>query len=88
MLNGHHLIAGNWVAGATSFPSSPATGAGQAFANATPADVDRAVRAAEDAFWSYSALPRDTRAACMSIPCTLARTGRRAGRRTARPESK
>lgn len=63
MLNGHHLIAGDWVAGATSFTSSPATGAGQAFANATPADVDRAVRAAEDAFWSYSALPRDTRAA-------------------------
>ena len=63
MLNGHHLIAGDWVAGATSFTSSPATGAGQGFANATPADVDRAVQAAEDAFWSYSALTRDARAA-------------------------
>jgi NADP-dependent aldehyde dehydrogenase len=63
MLNGKHLIAGDWVAGATQFTSSPATGAGQAFANATPADVDRAVQAAEDAFWSYSALTRDARAA-------------------------
>jgi alpha-ketoglutaric semialdehyde dehydrogenase len=63
MLNGKHLIAGDWVTGATQFTSSPAMGAGQAFANATPADVDRAVQAAEDAFWSYSALTRDARAA-------------------------
>lgn len=63
MLSGKHLIAGDWVGGAGTFRSSPATGEGAEFANATVADVDRAVRAAEDAFWSYSALTREARAA-------------------------
>jgi 2,5-dioxopentanoate dehydrogenase len=61
-LNGRHLIAGDWVQGKDSFRSSPATGEGLDFSVGTPADVDRAVTAAEEAFWSFSALSRDTRA--------------------------
>lgn len=61
-LSGRHLIAGDWVSGKESFRSSPATGEGLAFSVGTPADVDRAVRAAEAAFWSFSALSRDDRA--------------------------
>ena len=63
MLTGHHLIAGEWVAGATTFASSPATGEAQQFAVGTPALVDRAVLAAEAAFPAYAATPRDQRAA-------------------------
>lgn len=62
MLTGKHLIAGEWVAGPTTFRSSPATGEGAEFANASVAEVDRAVKAAEEAFWSYSALSREARA--------------------------
>ncbi|MBC2834214.1 aldehyde dehydrogenase (NADP(+)) [Paragemmobacter straminiformis] len=63
MLSGKHLIAGEWVAGPATFRSSPASGEGAEFANASVAEVDRAVRAAEDAFWSYAALTREARAA-------------------------
>jgi alpha-ketoglutaric semialdehyde dehydrogenase len=63
MLTGHHLIAGNWVAGDTTFQSSPATGEALAFAVGTPAHVDAAVKAAEAAYPSYSALSREQRAA-------------------------
>ena len=63
MLTGKHLIAGTWVAGDTTFHSSPATGAALAFALGTPAHVDAAVKAAEAAYPSYSALSRDQRAA-------------------------
>lgn len=62
MLTGKHLIAGDWVAGTTTFASSPATGAPVDFAIGTPAHVDAAVRAAEAAFPSFSALPREARA--------------------------
>lgn len=62
MLSGKHLIAGEWVAGPGTFRSSPATGEGMEFASASVAEVDRAVRAAEEAFWSYSALTREERA--------------------------
>ncbi|WP_136634839.1 aldehyde dehydrogenase (NADP(+)) [Pseudooceanicola onchidii] len=60
---GKHLIAGHWVSGTDTFRSSPATGSGADYARGTEADVDRAVTAAEDAFWSYGYLSRDTRAA-------------------------
>jgi alpha-ketoglutaric semialdehyde dehydrogenase len=50
MLTGHHLIAGQWVAGENTFMSSPATGESFAFAVGTPAHVDAAARAAEAAF--------------------------------------
>ena len=62
MLTGHHLIAGQWVAGENTFMSSPATGESFAFAVGTPAHVDAAARAAEAAFPAYSALPREARA--------------------------
>jgi 2,5-dioxopentanoate dehydrogenase len=61
-ITGQHLIAGQWVGGAKTFLSSPATGPAQVFAVGTPADIDAAVRAAEAAFTAYSALPRETRA--------------------------
>ena len=63
MLTGHHLIAGHWTPGDTTFLSAPATGEAQRFSVGTPAHVDTAVRAAEAAFPSYSALTRDQRAA-------------------------
>ncbi len=62
MLTGKHLIAGQWVAGDTTFQSSPATGPALTFAVGTPAHVDAAARGAEAAFPSYSALCRDERA--------------------------
>jgi len=63
MLSGNHLIAGEWVDGGDRFTSQPASGEGASFANAGVAEVDRAVQAAEAAFWSYSALTRAERAA-------------------------
>lgn len=62
MLTGRHLIAGEWVAGDATFASSPATGTPHRFSVGTPAHVDAACRAAEKAFWSYSALTREARA--------------------------
>ena len=62
MLTGHHLIAGTWVAGDSTFQSSPATGAAQTYAIGTPAHVDAAARAAEAAFPAYAARTRDDRA--------------------------
>lgn len=63
MLTGKHLIAGEWVAGDTTFLSSPATGDALAFAVGTPAHVDTAVQAAEAAYPSFAALSREARAA-------------------------
>jgi alpha-ketoglutaric semialdehyde dehydrogenase len=61
-LTGKHLIAGEWVQGGQTFRSSPATGEAREYSVGTPAHVDRAVEAAEEAFWSFSALTRDARA--------------------------
>lgn len=63
MLTGKHLIAGDWVAGEHIFRSSPAQGEAHEFSVGTPAHVDTACEAAEAAFWSYSALSREDRAA-------------------------
>jgi NADP-dependent aldehyde dehydrogenase len=60
--HGRHLIAGDWVSGADTFRSAPLTGEGFAVSRGTPEDVDRAVRAAEEAFWSYGYSARETRA--------------------------
>ena len=49
---GHHLIAGDWVAGRDTFLSAPLTGPSTAFARGTKAEVNRAGTAAEQAFWS------------------------------------
>lgn len=62
MLTGKHLIAGQWVAGDTTFLSSPATGDALTFAVGTPAHVDAAAKGAEAAYPSYSALSREKRA--------------------------
>ncbi|TQS71571.1 aldehyde dehydrogenase (NADP(+)) [Rhodobacteraceae bacterium] len=61
--HGKHLIAGEWVAGAQTFCSDPAHGPAHAFSVGTVDLVDRAVHAAEDAFWTYGYLPREDRAA-------------------------
>ena len=62
MLTGKHLIAGHWVAGETTFRSSPAHGEALDYSVGTPAHVDSAVRAAEEAFASFSQTSREERA--------------------------
>jgi NADP-dependent aldehyde dehydrogenase len=62
MLTGHHFIAGQWVAGDTTFQSSPATGDAKTFAVGTPAHIDAACLAAEAAFPAYAATTREQRA--------------------------
>lgn len=59
--NGKHLVAGEWLASATTFKSEPAQGEAYEFGVGTPDLVDRACVAAEEAFWSYSALDRTAR---------------------------
>ena len=63
MLTGKHLIAGEWVGGETTFKSDPSSGEAHEFAVGSPALVDRAAKAAEDAYWSFAALSRAERAA-------------------------
>ncbi|KUP93394.1 aldehyde dehydrogenase (NADP(+)) [Tritonibacter horizontis] len=60
--HGKHLVAGNWCGSDQSFTSEPAHGEAFEFSIGTPALVDEAVRAAEDAFWSYSDTSREERA--------------------------
>ena len=59
---GKHLIAGDWVAGDATFKSAPAHGEAHEYAVGTPEHVDRAVQAAEEAFWSYGYSSRQERA--------------------------
>ncbi len=61
--HGKHLIAGARVAGDDHFTSAPVDGAAQRFSAGSPALVDRAVKAAEDAFASYGHTDTETRAA-------------------------
>ncbi|MCT8330751.1 aldehyde dehydrogenase (NADP(+)) [Albidovulum sediminis] len=61
--HGKHLIAGTWVGGEATFASAPAQGPAHAFAVGTVDLVDRAARAAEDAFWTYGWSSRGARAA-------------------------
>jgi 2,5-dioxopentanoate dehydrogenase len=61
--HGRHLIAGEWVAGATTFRNEPSTGPAHDFAVGTPLHVEAAARAAEEAFWSYGYSSREARAA-------------------------
>lgn len=60
--HGKHLIAGDWVAGEATFKSEPSSGQAFDFSVGTPELVDRAVKAAEDAFWSYGYSSREERA--------------------------
>ena len=61
--HGKHLIAGDWTMGADTFTSSPLHGPGFAVSRGTAGDVDRAVQAAEEAFWTYGYSSREDRAA-------------------------
>jgi len=61
--HGKHLIAGDWVAGDKTFTSDPARGQGHEFSMGTPDLIDRAVRAAEEAFWTFGYSSREDRAA-------------------------
>ena len=64
--HGKHLIAGEWKAGTTTFPSEPASGASHEFSVGTPELVDQACHAAEDAFWTYGYSTREERAAFLN----------------------
>ncbi|MFP1633203.1 aldehyde dehydrogenase (NADP(+)) [Zhengella sp. ZM62] len=66
MLTGKHLVAGDWVATQTTFTSEPAHGPAHDFAVGTPDLVDRAAKAAEEAFWSYGYSSREERAAFLN----------------------
>lgn len=60
-----HLIAGEWLDGAGTFASSPASGESQDFPLGSAALVDRAAKAAEEAFWSFGYTTREARAALL-----------------------
>ncbi|MFT3690464.1 aldehyde dehydrogenase (NADP(+)) [Paenirhodobacter sp.] len=61
--HGRHLIAGNWIAGESTFASSPASGPAHRFSEGSADLIARAAEAAEAAFWSYGYTTRATRAA-------------------------
>lgn len=63
---GKHLIAGEWVASDETFESQPASGTPHRFAAGTAIHVDRAAKAAEEAFWSYGYSSRSERAAFLN----------------------
>ncbi|KZK88641.1 NADP-dependent fatty aldehyde dehydrogenase [Pseudovibrio sp. Ad46] len=62
MLTGCHLIAGEWVDNAQKFQSSPFSGPAKSYACGTSELVDRAVKAAEDAFMTFGWTTRAERA--------------------------
>ncbi|MCE7027074.1 aldehyde dehydrogenase (NADP(+)) [Jiella avicenniae] len=62
-LTGKHLIAGEWKGSGASFKSEPMTGEPRDFSIGTPELVDAAVKAAEEAFWTYGYSSREERAA-------------------------
>lgn len=66
MLTGKHLIAGEWVSSDKTFNSSPAKGEGRAYSDGGAQEVDRAAKAAEEAFWSYGYSSRAERAAFLN----------------------
>ena len=57
-----HLIAGDWVGGSDSFESSPSSGPKHSFPAGTDDLVEQAVRAAEEAFVTFSQTTREGRA--------------------------
>ncbi|MBF9036765.1 aldehyde dehydrogenase family protein [Rhodobacterales bacterium HKCCE2091] len=64
--HGKHLIAGEWVAGETTFRNEPASGPAHEFSVGTADMVNRACEAAEEAFWSYGYSTREERAAFLN----------------------
>lgn len=65
-LTGKHLIAGDWVVGDAQFTSEPAHGDAHEFSVGTPAHVDAAAKAAEEAFWTFGYSSRAERAALLN----------------------
>ncbi len=61
--HGRHLVAGDWIETGQTFLSEPAHGSPHAFSVGTPEIVDRAVVAAEEAFWTYGYTKHQDRAA-------------------------
>lgn len=61
--HGRHLIAGEWVGGTTTFLSDPASGEARPYALGGAPEIDRAARAAEEAFRVYGWTSREERAA-------------------------
>ncbi|WP_417668276.1 aldehyde dehydrogenase (NADP(+)) [Roseibium sp.] len=66
MLCGKHLIAGEWTGGSQTFTSQPAHGPSHSFSIGTADEVDQAVRAAEEAFWTFGYSSREDRAAFLN----------------------
>lgn len=66
MLSGKHLIAGEWVAGDGTFANAPAHGQAHMFSVGTPAHIETAAQAAEEAFWSYGYSMQAERAAFLA----------------------
>ncbi len=62
MLIGKHLIAGQWLAGNSTFTNEPVSGTPDSFSTGTPELVDMAAKAAEEAFWTYGYSSRAERA--------------------------
>ncbi|KUF09339.1 aldehyde dehydrogenase (NADP(+)) [Pseudoponticoccus marisrubri] len=60
--HGKHLVASEWVEGDAKFRSEPVEGTAHEFSVGTPDLVDRACKAAEEAFWSYGYSSREDRA--------------------------
>jgi acyl-CoA reductase-like NAD-dependent aldehyde dehydrogenase len=53
LLKHKHLIAGDWVGGDATFTNEPVSGEADSFAVGTLELINKAAKAAEDAFWSY-----------------------------------
>jgi NADP-dependent aldehyde dehydrogenase len=64
--HGKHLIAGEWIDGDTTFSNAPVHGPSYSFSSGSPELIDRACKAAEEAFWSYGYSSRAERAALLN----------------------
>jgi NADP-dependent aldehyde dehydrogenase len=60
--HGRHFVAGERIATEAQFQSAPVDGPAHAFSVGTPALVDQACQAAEEAFWSFGYTTREERA--------------------------
>jgi len=66
MIKGKHLVAGQWIGSDSLFESSPATGSSHKFSVGTPELVNKAVEAAEEAFFSYGYSKQNERASFLN----------------------
>ncbi len=65
MLTGKSLANGEWISGEATFQSQPADGPAHTFFEMTTTDVDRACRAADDAFSVFAGTSDEARAALL-----------------------